>query len=98
MDLLAVVILIALLGFYLSKRLRDWFVTMPTTQDALKEVMKFYGPQALRMALSALLNVSREKAGDVVRGAPDAVAAGRRLFDEVRSWLSGKRDEPENDR
>jgi len=89
----SLLMLFALLLYFVSRRFHNWFVTMPSTQDALKEVLKLYGPQAARIAMSALLNTSKERAQEVIRGAPDAITAGRRIFDEVRGWLSGKTDE-----
>lgn len=82
--------IIFILGYFVSKRFQNWLITMPTSQDALKEVLKLYGPQAARMAMSALLNTSKDRAQEVIQGAPDAIAAGRRIFEEVRGWLSGK--------
>jgi len=61
---------------------------MPTTQDAVKEVLKLYGPQTVRMAITALLGASREKMEELVRGVPDTAATvGRRIFNEVRTWI-----------
>ncbi len=84
----SLIIFIVMFGYYTSSRFRAWFVTMPTSQDAVKEVLKLYGPQAARMAITALLGTSREKMEELIRGAPDtAKTMGRRIFDEVRTWI-----------
>lgn len=84
----SIIMLVGLLVYHISRRFRDWFVTMPTTQDAVKEVLKLYGPQTVRMAITALLGASREKMEELVRGVPETAATvGRRIFDEVRTWI-----------
>lgn len=84
----SLLILIVMISYYASSRFRTWFVTMPTTQDAVKEVLKLYGPHAARMAITVLLGTSREKLEELVRGVPDTAASvGRRIFDEVRTWI-----------
>lgn len=97
----SVIMLVVLLSFLISRRFHNWFVAMPTTQDAVKEVLKLYGPQTVRMAISALLGASREKMEELVRGVPDTAATvGRRIFNEVRTWIgeqARKTKDQEND-
>ena len=93
----SLIILLVIVFYHVSSRFHAWIVNMPTTQEALTEVLTLYGPQAAKMAITALLSASREKMEDVVGVIPDTVSTvGRRIFD----WFVGKSqktNESEND-